>query len=604
MALLAAAFLFWTPSQAPPSARDSGSEAGVARTTLAPLPPPITASPPTAAEVAQVVHAVWREQAVSPDISEFWHADNAGIYLAGRKAGRRLHHIWDRGEGNVLDALRRAVQSVQRERGRESAVLEMFFASDRRSFDPANASDRRAFASPSERGVRGLELRWRDRTKSYSPTLMLARNRKPEKQLRLALKEWSISDAEFVEAGALLTMGGPQYLVQIDAGGGSASGIAMYRGNELIGLEAVTKTSTQRLTDRSVDWMKRATGDDGRFEYKYWPSPQKSSTANNMIRQWMASHALVKLARASGRDEDWDRATRNIEHNLVQYYREEQKDGETLGLIAFNEKVKLGAVGLAALVMAEHRDRLRWQSQYDALNRTVDALWHEDGHFDTFYRKPATTREQPNFYPGEALLMWAHRYVETRDDELLARFMKSFEYYRAWHLDERNRNPAFVPWHVRAYVVVWRVTKDPELAKFVFEMSDWLLTMQEWSPSHPDFLGRFYDPERKRFGKPHASATGVYLEGYIEALRLARALGDDERDVRYRKAIVGGLRSLMQLQFVDAVDLFYVRDNRLVRGGIRTTVYDNEIRCDNVQHGLMAMFDILSEFSEADYQIQ
>ena len=95
----------------------------------------------------------------------------------------------------------------------------------------------------------------------------------------------------------------------------------------------------------------------------------------------------------------------------------------------------------------------------------------------------------------------------------------------------------------------------------------------------------------------------MYLEGYIEAFQLARSIGDDARALRYRQAIVGGLRSLMQLQFVDDVDLFYVADRKPVRGGLRTTTYNNEIRCDNVQHGLMAMFDILEHFAPEDYSL-
>jgi len=38
-----------------------------------------------------------------------------------------------------------------------------------------------------------------------------------------------------------------------------------------------------------------------------------------------------------------------------------------------------------------------------------------------------------------------------------------------------------------------------------------------------------------------------------------------------------------------------------VEGGIRTTVYDNEIRCDNVQHNVMAALKIVNVFEENDY---
>jgi hypothetical protein len=117
---------------------------------------------------------------------------------------------------------------------------------------------------------------------------------------------------------------------------------------------------------------------------------------------------------------------------------------------------------------------------------------------------------------------------------------------------------------------------------------------QKENSRYPDLRGRFHDPDRP-FGPPHASSTGVYLEGLTDAHSLAMALGDTRRAEAYRRAIVHGLRNVMQLQFDHDVDLFYVRegDRARVRGGIRTEAYDNRIRCDNVQHTLMVVLEIL-----------
>jgi hypothetical protein len=94
----------------------------------------------------------------------------------------------------------------------------------------------------------------------------------------------------------------------------------------------------------------------------------------------------------------------------------------------------------------------------------------------------------------------------------------------------------------------------------------------------------------------------VYLEGLIDAFALARSIGDTKHQEKYRRAIVYGLRSSMQLQFQDDIDMFYVSNRRRLRGGIRTTVYDNAIRVDNVQHVLMGVQKILREFKESDYR--
>lgn len=99
------------------------------------------------------------------------------------------------------------------------------------------------------------------------------------------------------------------------------------------------------------------------------------------------------------------------------------------------------------------------------------------------------------------------------------------------------------------------------------------------------------------------SSTGVYLEGLVDAFEMAREVGDKQRQENYRLAIVRGLRSVMQLQFDSELDMFYVpellRDR--VYGGIRETVYNNEIRCDNVQHNLMGVLKIINTFQETDF---
>ncbi len=83
---------------------------------------------------------------------------------------------------------------------------------------------------------------------------------------------------------------------------------------------------------------------------------------------------------------------------------------------------------------------------------------------------------------------------------------------------------------------------------------------------------------------------------------MAKALGDSGRQEQYRRSIIRGLRSVMQLTFLDDVDIYYVSQKDKVLGGVRETVYDNEIRVDNIQHNLMALLKILRDFESDDYR--
>jgi hypothetical protein len=316
----------------------------------------------------------------------------------------------------------------------------------------------------------------------------------------------------------------------------------------------------------------------------------------------------------------FDLVEKNIDYNIEHFFHFERErvrvtvpegepvPAEVLGVIEYRNKTKLGGVALAGMAMWLHPKRDKWAQEIQGLRNIVDHLWHEDGSFTSFYK--GSKEEYFNFYPGEAMLWWATIYAETKDPELLAKYKKSFYYHRAWHLEPKNRNPAFVPWHLQADYAMWKALGDDEaefkadLAEFCFEIATWLVdNMQQWDEGewlYPDEKGRFYAPEA-RFGVPHASSTGVYLEGLIDAWQLARDLGKDDKREFYRVAMLRGVRSMMQLQFVDDVDMYYVSKRRFVEGGIRTTVFDNRIRCDNVQHPLMGIIKIVRMFDADDY---
>jgi hypothetical protein len=265
---------------------------------------------------------------------------------------------------------------------------------------------------------------------------------------------------------------------------------------------------------------------------------------------------------------------------------------ESLGLIDWNDNVKLGAISIAALALSDHPDSADFSQEIEALLASTKYLWREDGSFETFYRPEARSGQNQNFYPGETLVYWSELYKQTGDQELLHMFMQSFDYYREWHRE--NINPAFIPWHTQAYYTVWKMTDDEELKNFIFEMNDWLIDFQEIEKSiYADTQGRFYDSDRPQYGVPHASSTGVYLEGLVDAFLLAKEVGDEQRQEKYGRAIRYAIRSLMQLQYVDEIDMYYISQRDNVLGGLRTTVYDNSIRVDNVQHGLMGILKII-----------
>ncbi len=569
-------------------------------------PPPYLLQDEDMEFFALYIHSLWSgrdaEINLPSDLERRFAYPAQAIYLAVRSEGRRLAEFWSV-EGTTAEALasltEQASKTLNSQQLASVDLLELSLCHTFIQHDLDKPASRSELLSNIHRGVRGMEIVYRNRIiERYAPTYIVASNRSFPRLVELFRNKYRLNESAFTRNAELYSFQAEQVLVFLED---QPRAVLMERGNRYIPLETVDRHSLQNFINLGGKWLINNVGDDGRMTYKYWPASASESTANNMIRQWMATTALIRFARSENDPALLRLASKNIQYNLDNFYREENG----LGLIEYAEQVKLGSVALAALAILEHPERDRWQKEEEALQKTIEFLWNEDGSLTSFYLPAGDMRFQ-NFYPGEALLYWAHLYATDPDPGLLERFMRSFAYYREWHLNPQNRNPAFIPWHTQAYFIIWQQTGNPELADFIFAMNDWLLPIQEWpeKPLYRDTAGRFYDPGRP-FGPPHSSSTGVYLEGLIDAYSLAVEMGDSNRADNYRLAIIRGLRSVMQLQFADEIDMYYISPSmlRYVEGGIRTTVYNNEIRCDNVQHNVMAALIIISVFDENDYLI-
>lgn len=427
----------------------------------------------------------------------------------------------------------------------------------------------------------GLEVSHNGSKHRVSPLQSIATNRVLAKYFSARLEEKHLTPEEFFAGGGELhLLECRQFVLQC---GKSAAAIETYRGNRVIAADDTPEKLSERLISGIARWFMANQDGEGGLPYKYWPSSGIYSDSDNPIRRFMASVAFNRMAHALDRQDMKVAARKNLDYNFRRFYRVENG----LGVIAWDGSAKLGSLALAALAILESPFAETWKVELAELRRTINTLWQPSGAFRTFVY-PADRNDNQNFYPGEALLFWAISLQKNRDDALLAQAIRSVYFYRS-HF-HKDANPAFVPWHSQAAVILYRLTGDQGIRDFVFEMNDWLLPHQQWGGSvDPDHWGRFYSPHKPKYGPPHASSTGVYLEGLVDALVLAREAGDAVRAATYKQAIDRGIRSLAQLQFRDELDAYYISRKERVIGALRTETYNNEIRIDNLQHGLMAL---------------
>ncbi len=502
------------------------------------------------------------------------------VQVCFRRKGQRLARVWGQGAG-LEAALCSAVQRAAVDQSRVTHI-EITVARPGRLMTDQDLSRARV---NDFRGLMGIELRAPGKLARLGPLEMVTRNFGPKAALLALSREIGLPLAQ----GQAWAFPADQYLMEWPG----ARMHSLFRGQKPVPPSAITRARVQEMARGMEDWLLAQVAPDGAAAYKYWPSTGQYSSANNMIRQFMASAALAAIAARRG--DCRPVVDRNFAYNFNAFYTED----DSLGLIHEGEKVKLGAAAVA-LIACLNLGGTGYQAQAAALSRFILSMQNPDGSFRTFLR-PADRTDCQNFYPGEACLALMRLHQVAPDPALLTAVRRAFAFYRDWH--RANQNPAFVPWHTSALCLYLRHENAPEMAAFVFEMNDWLLTIQQGNDRPADVWGEFFDPARPEFGPPHASATGVYLEGLIDAWDLANRL-KDPRAHTYRRAILCGLRSLRQLQFRHPSDMFYLTKRARVLGALRTTTYDNTVRIDNVQHGLMAIRRILDLWDRAAFQPQ
>ena len=433
----------------------------------------------------------------------------------------------------------------------------------------------------SANGRFGLELTLNGASFRVSPLETLSTNRPLARWFERWLKQRSLTaDGFFKLGGKIALLNSRQFIINR---GYQAKALETFRGTHLVPHDVQAEQLAERVIAGISRWFMANQDPNGALPYKYWPSSGVYSEADNPIRRLMATVAFNRLAESLGRQDIRLAAKRNLKFNLQRFYQ--VRDG--YGVIEWQESVKLGALAIAGLAILESPFAAEWNTELVEIRRTIDSLWQPSGAFRTFLY-PRDRNDNQNFYPGEALVFWATSLKKSPDASLLKRALQSVAYYRDHFRGARN--PAFVPWHTQAVTMLYRITGDSALRDYVFEMNDWLIPHQQWGGSlDSDYWGRFYTPEKPIYGPPHASATGVYLEGLVDALDLALEAGDTKRAEAYRTSIARGIRSIAQLQFKDEIDAYYIRYRERVIGAIRTESDDNEIRIDNMQHALAAL---------------
>lgn len=359
----------------------------------------------------------------------------------------------------------------------------------------------------------------------------------------------------------------------------------------IVDIDSVTRGAIGLLAESQAEYLLRNQNPDGSINYLILDDCSVAAERNNAIRQWLATLALAEFAEQSKNPSWCEVAASHRDFLLAQMLVEH--DGLTS--LRLRERIKLGTLAIACMALdALERQGFSSNRVTSAdLLRSVIAMQDANGDFRTFLDPPERD-DQQLFYPGEALTCIA--YVAPRQgheiqERLEAASLRGIRRYRERWESGELKNPAFVPWHIQA-IALHLDSFEPDtntttwLTEYLFELADWLVGYQQTidAPSAIEY-GRFYDPMRPDFGPPHASSTGVYLEGLSLAAKVA-IRSDHVRTERYLGSIRTGFRHQMQLQTSLAKTRSPLEPCALLINGIPNSTNDHTVRIDNAAHCL------------------
>jgi len=358
--------------------------------------------------------------------------------------------------------------------------------------------------------------------------------------------------------------------------------IKLQRGLTIVPPDAVSREGLDKAIESIGNYMIYRQLPSGLFAYQYEPGWDRWTDKDNLVRQVGAAAAMARYARESGLQGALAASDRAIAFHM-KGVRDVPGQSDAAYVATADGANKLGVTALLCLALAEHPDAPKYAETRRKLVQGILTLQRDSGMFITAF-PPARDVTAQDYFPGEALLALAADYRHEPLAEVLDAFDRAVEFYRDYF---RNRpSPAFVSWQVQAFAQIALATKRQEYVNYVFELTDWLADHQLTQSNCPwrELWGGIASYQPNRAGV----STAAYLEGFADALTVARAFGDVDRTHRYERVVTQAARFVMQLQFRED-EAYFVRSPRDVVGGIRTAPALNLLRIDHCQHALVAL---------------
>lgn len=177
---------------------------------------------------------------------------------------------------------------------------------------------------------------------------------------------------------------------------------------------------------------------------------------------------------------------------------------------------------------------------------------------------------------------------------------KAMSYYRKQF--KANPDLTLAIWQGLAFSEAYLVTKDPAFAEYVFELCDWVCTLQydRLDPRQPQWLGGFAESTagKRQFSPPTINSAAV-AEFVGAACRVTRQRPDAQRYEQYLAVLSRSLQFVSSLQYTEDTSQHFAATHRpTILGGFHLSHQIGILRLDYQRHAVSALVQFLSGIAD------
>jgi len=337
---------------------------------------------------------------------------------------------------------------------------------------------------------------------------------------------------------------------------------------------------------RAADYLVRILNAEGRYVYLYHPVEDRDDRQYGMLRHAGTTYALLEAYEELSVPAYLAKAEVALSYLAAHMHDDPSSQGKYILDTNDEEQQKVGGAGLALVALSKHaavtgkRDQLELMR---ALARFIMKQQYPDGHFRSNADVGAETgkklKREVVYYVGEATLGLLRLYAVDPQQAYVDAARRAADWIvqvRDAYVSEDNQEHDH--WMSYALNDLYRLTHEDAYLQHAYKIARAIQKKQRGADAPAlDLVGTFYD------GATTPAATRV--EAYDADIVMTRFAGKPD------DWLLGPARecaaTILGQQFDPGND-YWLPNREKAQGGVRESLYVNDVEIDYVQHALSA----------------